>query len=280
MFVTLTAPESPLRVRLSIALLLALVLPALAEPARHGGPASPVPVMGAKTEAVAPRCDVPASFLKLAHPLPRVAARIAEGSTLTVVALGSSSTEGVGASSPAQTYPARLEAELHALLPHMAVRVFNKGTSGEDAAGMAARFARDVIDIEPDLLVWQAGVNAAIADVPLAEFVETMTAGIDRARAAGIDVLLMGPQNAPRYVNAPHRREYSDHLMLLSRLKEAPVFPRFRIMGHWQSTGQLVAHEAIAPDRLHMTDASYYCIARLLARMIVSAAPTAAAERR
>jgi lysophospholipase L1-like esterase len=269
-----------LRVRLSIALLLAVVLPAHAEPARHGGPVSPVPVMGAKTEAVAPRCDVPNSFLKLAHPLPRVAARIAEGRTLTIVALGSSSTQGAGASSPAHAYPARLESELHALLPHMAVRVFNTGVGGEDAAGMVARFERDVLDIEPDLLVWQAGVNAAIADVPLEEFVETMTAGIDRAHAAGIDVLLMGPQNAPRYVNAPHRREYSDHLMLLSRVKEVPVFPRFRIMSHWQATGQLVAHEAIAPDRLHMTDASYYCIARLLARMIVSAVPTASAERR
>jgi hypothetical protein len=67
--------------------------------------------------------------------------------------------------------------------------------------------------------------------------------------------------------------------MLVSRMKKVPVFPRFRVMSHWQATGQIVAKDAIAADRLHMTDASYYCIANLLARMIASADPAAAATR-
>ncbi|MBL8832530.1 MAG: hypothetical protein JNL71_09085, partial [Rhodospirillales bacterium] len=81
------------------------------------------------------------------------------------------------------------------------------------------------------------------------------------------------------YVNAPHRREYSDHLVLISRIKEVPIFPRFRVMNHWQATGQIVAKDAIAADRLHMTDASYYCIANLIARTISSAGPVATAVR-
>ncbi len=243
----------------------------------QGGPVHPVPAMGATTESFASRCEVPAEMLRLRHPLPRVAQRLKEGKSLTIVALGSSSTEGAGASSPALAYPARLEAELYALFPHMNVKVINRGVSGEEAMQMYARIDRDVIAAEPDLVVWQAGVNSAIKDAPLDEFAETISAGIDRIQAAGIDVMLMGPQNAPRYVNAPHRREYSDHLMLLSRTKEVPIFPRFRIMNHWQATGQIVAKDAIAADRLHMTDASYYCIAALLARSIASALPGAPA---
>lgn len=246
---------------------------AFAQSAASGGPVHPVPVMGAATESVSPRCDVPAEMLKLHYPMPRVAKRLAEGRSLTIVTLGSSSTAGAGASSPALTYPARLEAELHALYPHMAITVINRGVSGEEATNMYERIERDVIAAEPDLMIWQAGVNAAIKDLPIDQFAEVMSAGIDKVRAHGIDVMLMGPQNAPRYVNAPHRREYSDNLMLLSRTKEVPIFPRFRIMRHWQATGQIVAKDAIAADRLHMTDASYYCIAQLLAHTIAEAGP-------
>lgn len=237
-----------------------------------GGPVHPVPAMGSNVESFAARCEVPAEMLELKYPLPRVARRLAEGKSLTVVALGSSSTEGVGASIPALSYPARLEAELHARFPHMAITVINRGVSGEEVLQMYMRLDRDVLAAEPDLVIWQAGVNSAIKDAPLDGFAETLSAGIDKVRANGIDVMLLGPQNAPRYVDAPHRREYSDHLMLLSRTKEVPIFPRFRVMNHWQATGQIVAKDAIAADRLHMTDASYYCIARLIARTIASAA--------
>jgi acyl-CoA thioesterase I len=238
-----------------------------------------VPAMQGKVEKVAPRCEVPGEMLALRSPLPLVARRLAEGRRLTVVALGSSSTQGAGASSPALAYPARLESELHALLPHMAITVINKGVGGEDSSQMLARFERDVLDVEPDLLIWQAGVNAAIRGTSLDEFVEQMSEGIERARARGIDVMLMGPQNAPRYVAAPRRREYSEHLMLLSRLHDAPIFPRFRIMTHWTASGAFRAEEIVAADGLHMTDASYYCLARLLARTIVSAGPAAQAAR-
>jgi acyl-CoA thioesterase I len=237
------------------------------------------PSMAGKVEHVAARCEVPPEMLALRQPLPHVARRLAEGRQLTVVALGSSSTQGTGASSPSLAYPARLESELHALLPHMAITVINKGVGGEDAAQMLARFERDVLAVEPDLLIWQAGVNAAIRGTSLDEFVEQMSDGIERARARGIDVMLLGPQNAPRYVAAPQRREYSEHLMLLSRLHDAPIFPRFRIMSHWVASGAFRADEIVAPDGLHMTDASYYCLARLLARAIVSAKPPAQAAR-
>jgi lysophospholipase L1-like esterase len=236
-----------------------------------------VPAMAGTAEKIAARCEVPGEMLASRHPLPHVARRLAEGKQLTVVALGSSSTQGSGTSAPANAYPARLESELHALLPHMAIKVINRGVGGEDASQMLARFERDVLAVEPDLLIWQAGVNAAIRGTPLDEFVEHMSEGIERARARGIDVMLMGPQNAPRYVAAPQRREYSEHLMMLSRLHDAPIFPRFRIMSHWTATGAFRADEIVAADGLHMTDASYYCLARLLARSIVSAKPGAQA---
>ena len=46
-----------------------------------------------------------------------VAAKLAKREKLTILAMGSSSTEGIGASSPAATYPSRLEAELRERFP-------------------------------------------------------------------------------------------------------------------------------------------------------------------
>src|SRR3546814_15135849 len=54
-------------------------------------------------------CHAPDALLDLGQPLPRLAARLARHEAVTVVALGSSSTGGAGASSPEHTYTAQLE---------------------------------------------------------------------------------------------------------------------------------------------------------------------------
>ncbi len=254
--------------RLAGALVLGLLL--LIPPASAVERQAVVPSMRGKVEAIAARCEAPADLLAMKAPMPQVARRLAEGRQLTIVALGSSSTEGVGATTPAHAYPARLEAELHALLPHMEIAVLNKGVGGEDAGQMLARFDRDVLAPEPDLVIWQAGVNAAIKGLPLSDMADKISLGVDRARAHGIDVMLMGPQNAPRYVNAPHRREYTEALVDLARKHNAPIFPRFRVMTHWMASGAFTQDELIREDGLHMTDAAYYCLARLLARAIAA----------
>ena len=81
---------------------------------------------------------------------------------LTIVAIGSSSTQGVGASSPAASYPSRLEAELRKRFPQVDIRVINRGKGGEDAPEELARLERDVIAEHPDLVIWQLGTNAVL----------------------------------------------------------------------------------------------------------------------
>ena len=55
-------------------------------------------------------CNAPADLVRIDHPLKRFARRIAGGHAIKIVAIGSSSTSGAGASSPAMNYPSRLEA--------------------------------------------------------------------------------------------------------------------------------------------------------------------------
>ena len=56
-------------------------------------------------------------MIRFANPLVRVAQRLKTGGPITIVAIGSSSTAGIGASSSAATYPSRLEVELTQRFP-------------------------------------------------------------------------------------------------------------------------------------------------------------------
>ena len=71
----------------------------------------------AETDA---RCVAPPDLARLQLPLTRTARHLAARKLTLVVALGSSSTAGAGASTPAAAYPRRLMDELGATLPDAA----------------------------------------------------------------------------------------------------------------------------------------------------------------
>ncbi|HTZ37051.1 MAG TPA: GDSL-type esterase/lipase family protein, partial [Stellaceae bacterium] len=107
-------------------------------------------------------CDGAPGTTAIIAPLERFAARIEQGGPLKIVAVGSSSTAGTGATSAAATYPSRLEVELRERLPDRAVDVVNQGHGGEDAPEELARLGRDVVALNPDLAIWQVGTNAVL----------------------------------------------------------------------------------------------------------------------
>src|SRR5277367_5183294 len=124
--------------------------------------------------------------------LPHLAQRLDKDAPITIVAFGSSSTEGVGASTPAHTYPAQLEADLDRMVPKdEPVTVVNRGIGGQDADDMLARLDRDVIAVKPDLVIWQTGTNDPLRKLPLDRFEAETHEGINRMQAAQIDVVLM-----------------------------------------------------------------------------------------
>src|SRR5258708_36205432 len=98
---------------------LAAAVPILMAPAGRGAGAS------------IDRCGIPPELTSLGAPLPHTAQRLNAGQPLTIVALGSSSTEGVGATRPEFSYPSRLPAVLHARFPHPPIPVVTPAVSGE-----------------------------------------------------------------------------------------------------------------------------------------------------
>ena len=84
--------------------------------------------------------------------------------TLEILAIGSSSTEGIGASSPANAYPARLKDEL----THddgIAADVRNAGVGGELAVKTLQRLKAALKTGWAELVIWQVGTNDALVGV-------------------------------------------------------------------------------------------------------------------
>jgi acyl-CoA thioesterase-1 len=226
----------------------------------------------ATAAALSERCVGPPDLTQLHGKLPRVGLRMAQHEPLTIVALGSSSTEGIGASAPDKTYPAQLGAELHRRLPAVAVTVVNKGVGGETAGEMLARFDRDVFAERPDLVIWQVGTNSVLDDAATAPHEEIVRHGLDRLRAAGIDVVLMDQQYAPAVLAHPHYQAMERSLARLAKENGVPLFRRFALMQHWVEADQLDFSAMLSADGLHQNDASYACIGQLLGDAVVEAA--------
>jgi acyl-CoA thioesterase I len=218
------------------------------------------------------RCTAPQDVTRFNVKLPNTSRAVRSGKALVIVAIGSSSTEGVGASDAAHTYPALLAEELRHRWPQLAVTVINKGIGGEIAAQMLARFERDVLPYRPQLVIWQTGSNQALRSGDLKEYASTIREGISRLKAAPLDVVLMDPQFAPRILARPIHVFIVDSIGAVAKDMKVAVFRRFAVMRHWISSGQYKVEDILSSDGLHMNDVSYSCIAHLLADSLAAAA--------
>jgi acyl-CoA thioesterase-1 len=195
----------------------------------------------------------------------QLVAKLTGDKAVKIVAFGSSSTFGTGASSPAATYPARLEAELSRAFPSTPVAIVNAGVVGDTAAMMLARMERDVIALRPDVVIWQVGTNDIDKAVPRDLLRAQIREGLARLRAAGSDVVLMETQWYPRLGETSDWPGYRADLRLIAAETGTPLIQRYEMMKGWINSGLFKESDLLAADRFHMKDMSYGCLARSLA---------------
>ncbi|HWM83914.1 MAG TPA: SGNH/GDSL hydrolase family protein [Pseudolabrys sp.] len=211
-------------------------------------------------------------LVKLSRPLTRLSHRLAAGMPITIVALGSSSTAGAGASSPAASYPSRLAVELTRRFPGHPIRVVNRGVNGEEMHDMLARFDTNVAAEKPDLVLWQVGTNAVLRDRALGAQSGFLHEGITRMKSLGADVVLIDPQFAPKVLAKPDAEQMVSLIATTAKRDNVQLFRRFALMRHWQVDEKIPFETFVSPDGLHMNDWSYGCFAHNLGAAIAEAA--------
>jgi lysophospholipase L1-like esterase len=215
-------------------------------------------------------CLPPKSGAKSMGSLPHVASKLAAGAPVMIIAFGSSSTNGHGATSPDFRYPNRLAAQLHRQYPTADIGVLIRAKGGEDAPEMMKRLQAEVLDMKPDLVIWQVGTNAVLRNLDPAETALMVEDGVARIQAAGSDVVLVDPQYSPR-VNE-HAEGASKMVKLLGKvaeLRHVGVFPRFEVMRDWHERQAIPIENFVIADGLHMNDWGYACFAQLLGDDII-----------
>ena len=191
---------SSLRLARGAAALIALSLPTAALLAAQGAVVPPKMTWD---------CECPMS--KLADPaaLPHFAAALRQKNTIEVVAIGSSSTFGIGASTLDRTYPFQLQEILERTFPDRDFFISNSGIGGEVAAQTAKRVMNEAALKLPDLVLWQVGTNDVLAGVPVEAFKATVQSTLRWLKYHGIDTVLIGLQYSPAVENSARHQAFS-----------------------------------------------------------------------
>lgn len=220
-----------------------------------------LPASNALAQTVPAECPVSAANIMPNGGLERARAAVA-GGRLTVLAMGSSSIEGVGASTRELGFVPLLEQGLRERLPGVQITVVNKGIGGETAKETADRLEREIAANRPDLVLWQLGTNDVLRDRPMDDFFADFRRGQQTLNAAGVDVVLIDPQRLPDNAANPAFRGRNPALSDISRLIDLEagrvgyaVQRRFAAMSGWSG----LDGGGVGPDDLHLNDPGYAC---------------------
>lgn len=196
--------------------------------------------------ALLPFLGLAASGLAACGKKPKLASALPSGST--VLALGDSLTQGVGASA-AQSYP-------QLLAEHSGWNVINAGISGETSSQIAQRLPQLLEAHHPSLVIVCAGGNDWLRrQSPQAAQAE-IAGMLQRCKAQSIPVLL---------VAVP---EFSMAAALTGRVQDHPIYAALAteehvplLAGAWS---EVLANDTMRADQVHANAAGYARFTELL----------------
>jgi acyl-CoA thioesterase-1 len=201
--------------------------------------------------------------------LPRLSGALRATHRAKILAIGSSSTAGVGASSPSRTYEARLEIGLERALKGTDFEIVGHGLSGETAQGAADRMKREVEEVKPDLVIWQVGTNDALSHVDIEGFKRCLSGTLAWLKAQQIDVILVNPQYGERLIQDAFYQKVVAAIADVAKGSKVLLVDRFDEMRKLQRKSGDSFY--LSADNLHMNDEGYRCMAQQIAEAITEA---------
>jgi lysophospholipase L1-like esterase len=205
--------------------------------------------------------------------LPRLTDALESQRKIKVVAIGSSSTQGVvpvKTGVPVLPYPPRLEMLLRRKYFGRLIDVTNRGISGQEAPEEISRFQPDVFDESPSLVIWQVGTNAVYKDYSPDEVKAAIRAGLKWLKAkASMDVVLMDFQYTQAMLGKKLPQSIAIEKIISDAAAEAGVnlFNRFALMKQWVDDKVVASVTDLddgADEHLHTGEWATSCISRAL----------------
>jgi acyl-CoA thioesterase-1 len=232
--------------------------------------ASPLP---SRAEPAPAACAASDAFTTPEDPLEHVGAAIAAGGPVNILAIGSATTVGdqLGADRNS-AFPYRMVEALHAALPNVPFALTLRGGRGMTAEDMLPLLQAALTARHYQLVLWQTGTVEAVRGVRPDGMVAALQEGIDHARDAGADVVLIDPQFS-RFLRANADLDpYEAALQQVSAMPEVVLFRRFDVMRGWAEDGTIDLERARQADRARMMALLNTCLGETLAHFVLNGA--------
>ena len=214
-------------------------------------------------------CRVAEPQVQRDFPLPQVMRAIA-GKKLDVLVVGAGSSSLPGPNGVKDAYPARLQVALRNELPGVSVNVSTDVRSRRTAEQMVKSLTPALAASKPALVVWQTGTVDAMQSIDTDQFKAALDHGIEAARNAGADVVLINGQYSPRTESMIALGTYAEIMRWVALQKDVPVFDRFSVMKLWADLGTFDLYSTT--KKLDIAAQVHDCIGRLLTKLILESA--------
>lgn len=190
--------------------------------------------------------------------------------SFTVVAIGSSSIEGVGASAPQYNLVSRLDVALKKALPGVTVQTINAGIGGQNLPQMIARFEKDVYANKPDLVLFQTGMNDTIQGRNPDQYRKELRGALDDLKGHGLNVVLMSNQYAgpTGYTANPLTAQLDQANKEEAARRGMAVIDRYTLFKSLQDQDVNVASTYYNSDALHANDEGYRLVTTCALRRV------------
>ena len=183
---------------------------------------------------LSPECRVPASELHDLAPLKRAKTAVEQKGPLKVplkvLALGPPSPSAGGGGTGLAPYPVRLEHELEKVLAGVDVTVQGRTLPGDITAQAVGTIMNIASETEPALIVWQVGIDDALAQAEIAPFAEALDEILAWFRSHEIDVVLVEPPYTKAMATDAHFTDLIATIRARARANEVPLIRRSAAM--------------------------------------------------
>jgi acyl-CoA thioesterase I len=216
-------------------------------------------------------CPVPDELALHNISLPNAKKEVATGQRLVVLTFGGVHDLDANAEAQGATYPARLQAELSEALPHVEVKVANEMPPGKDSSDVPPVLPGLISKTGARLLIWGPGGRDVATKLDLGAFLTAVKAGIDAAREAGADLILLDTTFVPSPSRMAMIDAYREKLRSAATAAKVPLLRRDDLMRHWSEEGTLNLAARDPAERDLVARHLFACVAHSLAGPIAAA---------
>jgi lysophospholipase L1-like esterase len=212
-------------------------------------------------------CRVPDDIMMQEGPLPRVTTMLRDQKRVVrILAIGSSSTVGLGSTTSRKRYPDQVADILEKAVKGLDIEIINRGVSGEIAKVTAERLKHEVALVNPDLVLWQVGTNDALARFPVEEYEAIVGETVAWVKSQGKDIVLVGLQYSKRTSTDSYCAAIREANARIAKKANILHVKRFSAMQFLLNAKLSDPPSLLSQDDFHLNDLGYRCMAEHVAR--------------